>query len=974
MCKKIVLFLMLFFAFVYSHSQELGFSGTVVDAFTAEPIDSFIVEILDEDSTLIKKIAPEVFGMWNIRGTVPTSGDYIFCVMAEGYKNTYINKRFKKNNKHRSTGSEELGMINMFKLPKKSLTGVNTIDEVVVTATKVKMVYRGDTIVYDADAFQLSEGSMLDRLVRMLPGVTLERTGRISVNGRFVSSLLVNGEDFFKGNPRIALENLPAYTVDEVKVYERQSERDVAMGLSEDESGDKPLVMDVNLKREYRTGWIGNMEGGYGTDNHYAARLFGVRYTDQSRLALFYNQNDVNENYTYSNYSSDWNTNRLTEGDVTIQSGGVDLLINDKHKEWKLSGNVTGAIKKNRVDGHSSGIEFYDENDVYKRSSESMSDKSSRIDANVSFNYQPRRKGTRGLYLDIKPRLSYVYNESYSITRDGDFISDINEKRTNEALDSLFANTLSGNTGYFYRQMLSSIRRVLMSTSHSLSTGIKSDVSYRLKNCPDIISLSGDFNYISNERSLLQRNKILTAGSQPENQTRYNEQPMSHYDYRLYGSYRYFLSDIMGWNLYLIPGYELSQSYNSDSRPFYVIDGTEFADRDRGWLSSNMSSIVRYMDDTNTYYSRKWHTVHEFSLQWQMMRYWNDGEMILKGALPLHYVIDRATYTRLKIPQDKRLENLFFDPSVSVYYKNKIDGYNIFEDYNLSYRFTNSVPDLIQMMDYRDDSMPLVVKVGNADLKNGANHNTSFSYKHENRKTGQQTSFSISYNLLSNQISQSMTYDSKTGVRTYRPQTINGNWNVNGRFFYSMNLDKKRRMYLNTTTTLSYGNNSDYMSFSSTENSVRSSVRRTGIGESVDIGYTNGSCFAYFTLNCNYTHSESSWFHAMNLFDVNYKLYTGTELPWKIKFVSDVSVQSHYGYQDNQFNTTDFVLNAGIERSFAKGQITIKLWGYDLLNQLSNIRYVLNAQMQSESYYNGLRRYGMLSFVYHLHVAPKKKK
>ena len=106
MCKKIVLFLMLFFAFVYSHSQELGFSGTVVDAFTAEPIDSFIVEILDEDSTLIKKIAPEVFGMWNIRGTVPTSGDYIFCVMAEGYKNTYINKRFKKNNKHRSTGSE----------------------------------------------------------------------------------------------------------------------------------------------------------------------------------------------------------------------------------------------------------------------------------------------------------------------------------------------------------------------------------------------------------------------------------------------------------------------------------------------------------------------------------------------------------------------------------------------------------------------------------------------------------------------------------------------------------------------------------------------------------------------------------------------------------------------------------------------------------------------------------------------------
>ena len=965
---------MLFFASVYCHSQELGFSGTVVDSFTAEPLDSFNVEILDEDSTLVKKVAPEIFGMWNVKDVVPAPGNYIFRVMAEGYKDTYINKRIKRNNRHRSTGSVELGMINMFKLPKKSLTGVNTIDEVVVTATKVKMVYRGDTLVYDADAFQLSEGSMLDRLVRMLPGVTLERTGRISVNGRFVNSLLVNGEDFFKGNPRIALENLPAYTVDDVKVYERQNERDVAMGLSKDESRDKPLVMDVNLKREYRTGWIGNMEGGYGTDNHYAARLFGVRYTDQSRLALFYNQNDVNENYTYSNYSSDWNANRLTEGDVTIQSGGFELLVNDKHKEWKLSGNVTGTVKKNRVDGHSSGIEFYDENDVYKRSSESMSDKSSRIDANVSFNYQPRRKGTSGLYLDIKPRLSYVYNDRHSITRDADFISDINEKRPNEALDSLFTSALSGNTGYFYRQMLSSIRRVLMGTSHSLSTGIKSDVSYRLKNCPDIIGLSGDFNYSSNGRSLLQHNEILTAGSQPENQIRYNEQPMSHYDYRLYGSYMYSLYDILGWNLYFIPGYEVSQSYNSDSRPFYVLDGTEFADSDRGWLSSNMSSIVRYMDDTNTYYSRKWHTVHEFSLQWQMMRYWDNGEMILKGSLPLCYVIDRATYTRMKMLQDKRLENLFFDPSVSVFFKNKIDGYNIFEDYNLSYRLTNSVPDLIQMMDYHDDSTPLVVKVGNAGLKSGVTHNASFSYKHENRKTGRQTSFDLSYSLWGNQISQSMTYDPKTGVRKYRPQTINGNWNVNGRFFYSMNLDKNRRMYLNTTTTLSYGNNSDYMSFSSTESSVRSSVRRTCVGESVDIGYTNGSRFAYFTLNGNYTHSESNWFHTMNLFDVSYKLYTGAELPWKINLVSDVSIQSHYGYQDSQFNTTDFVLNAGIERSFSKGRLTVKLWGYDLLNQLSNIRYVLNAQMQSESYYNGLRRYGMLSFVYHLHVSPKKKK
>lgn len=88
-----------------------------------------------------------------------------------------------------------------------------------------------DTVVFNADAFQLAEGSMLDQLVARLPGVELRGNGQIYVNGRFVSSLLLNGEDFFKGDPSIALQNLPAYTVNQIKVYEKQSDRDKAMGL-----------------------------------------------------------------------------------------------------------------------------------------------------------------------------------------------------------------------------------------------------------------------------------------------------------------------------------------------------------------------------------------------------------------------------------------------------------------------------------------------------------------------------------------------------------------------------------------------------------------------------------------------------------------------------------------------------------------------------------------------------------------------
>ena len=120
------------------------------------------------------------------------------------------------------------------------------LDEVTVEATKIRMVAGKDTLVFNASEFQLAQGSMLDGLIRQLPGVQLDG-GRIMVNGRFVSSLLVNGEDFFRGDPRVALENLPAYMVNKVKVYERTPEHAYIIGV--DSLKEYPLVMDVILKR-----------------------------------------------------------------------------------------------------------------------------------------------------------------------------------------------------------------------------------------------------------------------------------------------------------------------------------------------------------------------------------------------------------------------------------------------------------------------------------------------------------------------------------------------------------------------------------------------------------------------------------------------------------------------------------------------------------------------------------------------------
>ena len=160
---------------------------------------------------------------------------------------------------------------------------VRELKEVSVVGTRIKMVVRGDTLVYDAAAFQLSEGSMLDALVSQLPGVALDNQGRITVNGKFVSSLLVDGKDFFSGDPNIALKNLPAYIVKNIKVYNRQKEfnrKSPGMQTEED------IVMDVRLKKQYQQGFLANLEGGYGSGNKYQGRIFALEYARNGRIGF----------------------------------------------------------------------------------------------------------------------------------------------------------------------------------------------------------------------------------------------------------------------------------------------------------------------------------------------------------------------------------------------------------------------------------------------------------------------------------------------------------------------------------------------------------------------------------------------------------------------------------------------------------------------------------------------------------------
>ena len=221
---------------------------------------------------------------------------------------------------------------------KTTLEPYKELEEVAVNATRILMVQKGDTIIYNAAALQLSAGSMLNDLVRALPGAQLDKGGKITINGERVTSLLVNGKDFFKGDPMVALTNLPYYTVDKIKVYHMGAELKNATRTDslQADAKEKPLVMDVRLKKEYGQGWLANAEVGGGMRTMgaaspiYRGRAFAMRFTDHSRLGIYATANNVGDNYK-ATHNGQWREMKAEgSGEPVVQRGGIDFSIENK--------------------------------------------------------------------------------------------------------------------------------------------------------------------------------------------------------------------------------------------------------------------------------------------------------------------------------------------------------------------------------------------------------------------------------------------------------------------------------------------------------------------------------------------------------------------------------------------------------------------------------------------------------------------
>lgn len=921
--------------------ESMTIQGKVVDSMTRNDLPGAVVTLMTKDSTVLATEEAKSFWMnmdqsgytSNFYFEVPhRSESYILKATFEGHDTTFVD--FTLSDVGRREFLRQLSPILMPKTIRHSMR------EVTVTASKVMFYYRGDTVVYNADAFQLAEGSMLDALVKQLPGVELKDGGVISVNGKQVEALLLNGKDFFRGDNRIMLDNLPAYIVKQVEVYDQYGDKSEFLGQKLE--NDKRYVMDVRLKKEYSIGWLVNVEGGAGptighndeaNDNaRYLGRLFAMRFTDHSRVAAYANANNLNDGERPG--ESGGYDMSVNPGQQTRQQGGVDYFTEDRDKKWKFEGNVRAEHTTNDVTTISERVNYLPGGDTREHSRSAAEDKSLSVITWNQFQYNFPKVQFR-----IKPSFDYQRWDNRSRFQSSAW----------NANDSLINTNLQQGSR----------------SGYSLHPNLSTFTAIKLEGSSDYMEFETDACYDVKADDRFNRQRVTRASALYTDQY-FKNHPDRYGKLWLQGMYHWTIR--RGLSLETALSYEYRNTQRESS--LFLLDRMNRTDTlDVGVLPS-VAEYEQTMDMGNSYNSRM--TEHYYTLFptiWWFPKMKN-GSWSISQRLPIHLLNRTLHYQRGGLDTLFTRRTFLIDTDYSYAEGRWNNGNQLF----IAYRLKADAPSMLNFVNIRDTSDPLNITEGNADLHNIYRHSLQVHHRKKYKNNPMMLNGGLDFILTQNAIAMSQLYNPETGVRTYRPYSVNGNWEISGGYGVgNLPLDKKGRLRLYAVPQIGYRHSVDLTGTTQLE---RSTVTTTSLIPILIVKYSLGD-LGNLTINCEprwqWLHSARPDFTDFCVSDYKTKFSALWNLPWKLQLSTDLTFNARRGYADASMNTNDWMWKARLARPFFKGNLVVMLDGYDLLGQQRSTTNVLNAQGRIETWTNVPPRYVLLHAVWRFNRQPMRK-
>ena len=950
-----------------AHAQGGYVRGTVVDVLTGQGVDAASVELLRPDSSVVDRA--EAFSRGSVLTyqdhqparftlSVPQPGAYLLRVSMTGYTTLWkrIEVSFRGRNRYFEAGELALKRL------------ARQLGEATVKATKIKMVYRGDTLIYNADAFDLPDGSMLDDLIERLPGARLEN-GRIYVNGRYVENILLEGKDFFNGNAELALQNLPAYVVGKVKVYEKEGERSKTMGR---DMGDRSYVMDVQLKPDYQGSWTGNADLAYGTEKRYSAPLFGMYMDRRQGILLSTDVNNLNTvreqggNYSgAANYLSGRMAAKQAVLNYNYEPGdplSFYTSLRYRHTSWD-------AAHRTHTETYLAGGNAYSRSRHFNRRSDDEAE------GNLGLKWRPRD----GRYLN----LNYSANYSHRRQASTDALANFNtapDALGPDALDSALARPMSER---FRRAVTSRTEQTGLLTGYDMKHSASATAHFAF--APDLLEVNAGFDQRHHHDERFDHYRLdYPAGDAPavDFRNRYYDKPAD--DRKGYAEARYFFRYVENDSVYghVQPYYRFDYAYSSEQNPLYRLDalsgwGVE-ADHPLGQLPSTRDSLQRCIDAQNSWFSTLRTLTHQGGLHFlhkQPLR--RHGWLTLSARLPLRHQRLRMDYERGDAPYHVDRGDFFVEPQAGLqWYPLPGDQYGAIMKLSLNYALSGAQPSALYLVDVRDDSDPLHVSLGNAGLANTYTHQVSAQFARTWPKRSVSFDTQLSYGRVKNAVAMKQVYDRATGVSTTQPVNVDGNYNLSSTTSLNIPFDREQKFVLWLYNYLSYDHSRDLTFVSGAETSALNVVHTVRTEQQAALTWMpsgRGRLKGQVSVRRTRATGDREDFTAVRALDLECKLEGNVKLPADFSLNADFSFLRRYGYGDTDAGNHLWTLNARLDKSLLKNKLALAVEGVNLLAKKIYTDSEINAQGRTETYYDILPRYVLFHVIYKFNLAPKKR-
>ena len=925
----------IFFFNATAAAQWFNVRGNVYESSTLKGLPGASVTVNDSTGALVAGRQTTESGAFMIPG-VPV-GKYTLKVSFIGFKT----QSFALNLSGKG-GNKKVNDV----LLKEDAT---MMAETVVEGKLPEMTIVDDTVLYNAAAFSLPPGSMVEELIKKLPGIVIDDSGKITHNGKEVKQILVDGKEFFGNNQQLVLKNIPAEIVDKVKAYDKQSDLARITGIDD---GEEQTVLDLEIKKDKRRGWFGRVTAGYGTEQRYNGHADVYRFLDKQKAGVVANADN-------------------TRGSGMQETQDVAASLNLEWDKLELNGGASGRFNQASGASWSNSQNFENRNAAYSNRNSSNGSHSNAFDTNWRIEWKPDTMTN----LLLRPQFSINGNRSHSRSESATFNDDP------YALVSDPLRQLAELRAIGVNHNLGANRNATDAISGSLSLQLNRRLRKPGRNVT--FNVNGGLNQNdgnSSSYSQIDYYQILalTGGDSVYHKIQYD-------DSRNVGknlSARFSYTEPIATGQFLQFSYNYSYRYNDRDRTVASIFDP-FVDRYFLGIDGYDGHIDLAVPDTaQCNYTENRYQNHDLRLQYRLI----NSKMRLNIGFNLQPQVNAVDYTKGWKHYDLSRTVVNWSPTLNFRYR-------FTRQHQVEARYSGqsgqpSITDLIP--DTLSNANPLAIRLGNPELKPSFTQTARAEWRLSQTEYQRSYNFNTNFRTTQNATASRTEYNETTGGRVTMPVNINGNWNADVNFNFNTAF-RDQRFRVNTNTSYRHTTANGYVYRSQEQATVKNVVNSNNMNQSARFTFRSDfdspatyeddseEGYAYYknTLEVNlrgnfgYQRNRATATAASNLdtYNFSYGLSANWNFWFGLNLSTDISQNSRRGYAEDIMNTNQWIWNAQVTYSFLKRrQAILTLRWNDILRQRDMVSRNISATSRTDSDSERVVSYAMLSFTYRFNM------